>query len=57
MIGQVCSLCDVVVNVTFPEKVKNPINHLFMILRDHRGNIQWNLDITNGQGIGKMCPL
>ena len=25
MIGQVCSLCDVVVNVTFPEKVKNLI--------------------------------
>ena len=30
MIWQVCSLCDVVVNVTFPEKVKNPINHLFI---------------------------
>ena len=35
MIRQVCSLCDVVVNVTFPEKVKYPINHLFMILHDH----------------------
>ena len=57
MIGQVCSLCNVVVNVTFPEKDKNPINHLFMILRDNRGKIQWNPDITNGQATGKMCSL
>ena len=46
-----------VVNVTFPEKVKIPINHLCMILRDHRGSIQWNLGITNGQGTGKICSL
>ena len=57
MIWQVCSLCDVVVNVTFPGKVKNPISHLFMILGDHRGNIQWNLDITNGQGTAKICSI
>ena len=51
MIGQVCSLCDVVVNVTFPEKVKNPINRLVMILRDHRGNIKSSSE-TQGQSVG-----
>ena len=51
MIWQVCSLCDVVVNVTFPEKVKNPINRLVMILRDHRGNIKSSSE-TQGQSVG-----